>query len=55
MLANSKHTKSAYASEDSEIMVLPKRSFEALLRTDAELADQVRGKRADHAGEPQLS
>ena len=55
MLANSKHTKSARAIQDTELMVLPKSSFEALLRTDADLAAQVRSKRAEHAGEPQLS
>jgi CRP-like cAMP-binding protein len=55
MLRNSLHTKSAQAIEDSEIMVLPKQSFEALLRTDEDLAEQVRGKRAELADDAFLS
>ncbi|MFN2490399.1 MAG: cyclic nucleotide-binding domain-containing protein [Actinomycetota bacterium] len=55
LLSNSMHTKSAQAIEDSEIMVLPKSSFEALLRTDEELAEQVRGKRAGYVEEARLS
>lgn len=55
LLRNSQHTKSAQAIEDSEIMVLPKRSFEALMRTDADLAEQMRTKRAEFAEGPPLS
>ncbi len=55
MLAGSKHTKTAQAIEDSEIMVLPKRSFEALLRTDADLEEQVRARRAELVEEAHLS
>ena len=55
MLRNSRHTKRAEAVEDTEIMVLPKQSFEALMRSDPDLADQVRRKRAEHVEEPQLS
>jgi CRP-like cAMP-binding protein len=55
MLRNSKHTKSAHAIEDSEIMVLPKRSFEALLQGDPDLAEQVRRKRAELGEDTQRS
>ena len=55
LLRNSQHTKTAQAIEDSEIMVLPKQSFEALLRTDPELAEQVRSKRAELVEDASLS
>jgi CRP/FNR family cyclic AMP-dependent transcriptional regulator len=55
LLRNSKHTKTAEAVEDSEIMVLPKRYFEALLDADADLAEQVRTKRAAETAAAQLS
>jgi CRP/FNR family transcriptional regulator, cyclic AMP receptor protein len=55
LLRNSKHTKSAVAIEDCELMVLPKSSFEALMEADADLADQVRSKGAGRVGEMQLS
>jgi CRP/FNR family transcriptional regulator, cyclic AMP receptor protein len=55
LLRNSQHTKTAQAIEDSEIMVLPKRSFEALLRTDADLEEQVRARRAELVEEAHLS
>ena len=46
LLANARHPKTGKAVEDSEILVLPKRSFEALLAADEDLAEQVRTKRA---------
>ena len=55
LLRNSQHTKTAQAIEDSEIMVLPKQSFEALLRTDEDLAEQVRSKRAELVDDAYLS
>jgi CRP-like cAMP-binding protein len=55
LLANSQHTKSAQAIEDCELMVLPKRSFEALLEADSDLAEQVRTKRADALEDARLS
>ncbi len=55
LLRNSKHTKTAQAIEDSEIMVLPKQSFEALLNTDPDLDEQVRGRRADLLDDAYLS
>jgi CRP-like cAMP-binding protein len=55
LLRNTQHTKSAQAMEDCELMVLPKRSFEALMEADADLADQVRSTGAGRVGEMQLS
>ena len=55
LLRNSQHTKTAQAIEDSEIMVLPKRSFEALLQTDADLEEQVRARRAELLDDAYLS
>ena len=55
LLRNSKHTKTAQAIEDSEIMVLPKRSFEALLSTDDDLSEQVRARRAELLDDAYLS
>jgi CRP/FNR family cyclic AMP-dependent transcriptional regulator len=55
LLRKSKHTKSAVAIDDCELMVLPKSSFEALMEADADLADQVRSKGAGRVGEMQLS
>jgi CRP/FNR family cyclic AMP-dependent transcriptional regulator len=55
LLLDSAHTKSAEAVEDCELLVLPKRSFEALLRADVDLAEQVRRKRATETQVPQLS
>jgi CRP-like cAMP-binding protein len=55
LMANSRHTKSALALEDCELLVLPKRSFEALMEADADLADQVRTKGAVRVGEVPLS
>jgi CRP-like cAMP-binding protein len=46
LLSNSRHSRTATAEEDCEILVLPKRSFEALLEVDEDLAAQVRNKRA---------
>jgi CRP/FNR family transcriptional regulator, cyclic AMP receptor protein len=46
LLRNSHHTKAAQAIDDCEVMVLPKRSFEALLEADDDVAEQVRTKRA---------
>ena len=45
LLSNSQHSKTATAEHDCEILVLPKRSFEALLEVDEDLAAQVRNKR----------
>jgi CRP/FNR family cyclic AMP-dependent transcriptional regulator len=55
LLRNSRHTKTAIAVEDCEIMVLPKLYFEALLAADSDLAEQVRTKRASDLREAQLS
>jgi CRP/FNR family cyclic AMP-dependent transcriptional regulator len=55
MLRNSRHTKTAQAIDDCEILVLPKRSFEALLQTDDDLADHVRRKRIEELPESELS
>jgi CRP-like cAMP-binding protein len=55
LLRNSRHTKSAEALEDCELLVLPKRSFLALMDADADLAEQVRIKGAGRVGELQLS
>ena len=49
LLRHSRHTKNAQAVENCEVMVLPKRSFEALLEADQDLAAQVRAKRAAEA------
>jgi CRP-like cAMP-binding protein len=43
LLLHTTHSKRAEASEDSELMVVPKRPFEALLAEDPELAKAVRG------------
>jgi CRP-like cAMP-binding protein len=55
LLRNSRHTRSAHALEDCEVLVLPKRSFEALMESNADLADEVRSRGADRLGERQLS
>ena len=55
LLRNSKHTKTAQAIEDSEILVLPKQSFEALLETDPDLDEQVRARRAELLDDAYLS
>lgn len=55
LLRNTQHTKGAQAIEDSELMVLPKRSFESLLEADPDLADQVRTKRAGEVAQSRLS
>jgi CRP-like cAMP-binding protein len=55
LLRNSLHTKRAQAIEDCELMVLPKRSFEALMEADTDLAEQVRSKGAGRVGETQLT
>jgi CRP-like cAMP-binding protein len=49
LLSNSQHSKTAAAEQDCEILVLPKRSFEALLEVDEDLAAHVRNKRAPEA------
>jgi CRP-like cAMP-binding protein len=55
LLRNTRHSRSAHATEDSEVLVLPKRSFEALMEADADLAEEIRSKGADRVGEGQLS
>jgi CRP/FNR family cyclic AMP-dependent transcriptional regulator len=55
LLLDSGHTKTAEAIEDCELLVLPKTSFEALLRADPDLAGQVRRKRAAEAQVAPLS
>jgi CRP/FNR family transcriptional regulator, cyclic AMP receptor protein len=42
LLLHTNHSKRAEAADDSELMVLPKQPFEALLRDDPELAQAVR-------------
>ncbi len=42
VLRNKIHSKSAEAVGDCEIMVLPRNSFERLVESDEELAEQVR-------------
>ncbi len=42
LLLDTDHTKSAEAVEDSELMVVPRRSFHQLLASDPELDRQVR-------------
>jgi CRP-like cAMP-binding protein len=42
LLRRTSHTKRAEVLEDSELMVLPQQSFEALLADDPELAEAVR-------------
>jgi CRP-like cAMP-binding protein len=44
LLLHTTHTKSVQAIEDSEIMVLPKASFQSLLASQPALAEQVRRK-----------
>jgi CRP-like cAMP-binding protein len=55
LLANSRHSKTAQALEDCELLVLPKRSFESLMEVDPDLAEQVRTKRSASVEEMQLS
>jgi CRP-like cAMP-binding protein len=43
LLLQTSHSKRAEALEDSELMVVPKQSFEALLEDDPGLAQAVRG------------
>ncbi|MDQ4059141.1 MAG: cyclic nucleotide-binding domain-containing protein [Actinomycetota bacterium] len=54
LLRQELHSKSAQALSDCELMVLPKKSFTALLEADPEIDRQVREKRAQVAG-PRLS
>jgi CRP-like cAMP-binding protein len=42
LLLRTNHSKRAEAAEDSELMVVPKQSFEALVAEDPELAEAVR-------------
>ena len=42
LLLNTTHTKIAEATEDTELMVIPKDSFEELLRTSPQLAGEFR-------------
>jgi CRP/FNR family transcriptional regulator, cyclic AMP receptor protein len=42
LLLDTSHSKRAVAMQDSELMVVPRRTFEALLRDDAGLAHAVR-------------
>ena len=44
LLLHTKHTKTAMAVEDTELMVLPKESFQELLAANAHLADHFRRK-----------
>ena len=55
LMRNSKHTKSAQALEQCELLVLPRKSFEALMEADSDLAEQVRSKGAGRVGESELS
>lgn len=55
LMRRSEHTKTARALDDSEILVLPKRSFEALLEVDEDLAALMRSKRASTVEELQRS
>jgi CRP-like cAMP-binding protein len=47
LLQRTNHSKRADALEDSELMVVPKESFEALLADDAGLAQAVRAAMAE--------
>jgi CRP/FNR family cyclic AMP-dependent transcriptional regulator len=44
LLLHTTHTKSARAAEDTELMVVPKESFQALLSSTPELAEHFRRK-----------
>lgn len=44
LLLHTRHTKTATALEDTELMVLPKESFQELLAANTELADHFRRK-----------
>jgi potassium efflux system protein len=44
LMLHTKHTKTARALEDAELMVLPKESFQELLAANADLADHFRRK-----------
>jgi CRP/FNR family transcriptional regulator, cyclic AMP receptor protein len=44
LLRDETHSKSAQATQDSDLMILSKESFRALLDYDAELAAHVKGK-----------
>jgi CRP-like cAMP-binding protein len=55
LLRNTRHSRTALATEDSEVLVLPKRSFEALMEADEDLANEIRSEGAGRVGERQLS
>jgi CRP-like cAMP-binding protein len=55
LLRNTRHSRTAQATEDSEVLVLPKRSFEALMEADEDLANEIRSEGAGRVGERQLS
>lgn len=44
LLLHTRHSKTATAIEDTELMVLPKESFQELLAANADLADHFRRK-----------
>jgi CRP-like cAMP-binding protein len=48
LLTDSTHSRTARAREDTELMVLPKETFQELLECDDELADHFRRKLAEH-------
>ena len=53
LLLHTKHSKTATAIEDTELMVLPKESFQELLAANADLADHFRRKLETRIAVPQ--
>jgi CRP-like cAMP-binding protein len=53
LLLHTRHSKSATAVEDTELMVLPKESFQELLASNADLADHFRRKLESRIAVPQ--
>jgi CRP-like cAMP-binding protein len=55
LLLHTQHTKSARALEDTELMVLPKASFQELLASHAELAGHFRSRLQTRLGLPEAA
>ena len=51
LLHEGRHSKSAYAVEDTELLVVPRDSFAQLVKQDTEFGDYMRQKVEQHRGQ----